>query len=283
VSPSANPRTEWLSKPGGLAVRLREMRVQAYPTATAFADTIGWAKSKVSRAETGSVLLKEPEIRRWVEVCGGAPATADELVELSQASQMLWSDWKSQLRDGLAAAQGNITSLIETADRIAYFETTVVPGPLQIPAYARALLGVLQPDKPADDIDAAVTARAARWQALFDPSKRWELLMDESVLIRWPGSADMMRLQLSHIRGLIGLPNARIGVIPLRTTLEVWPATPFAVYDQLVVVEKLKDEDTHVGPVAEQYIEALGQLWGQAVEDPDGLNAMLDAAIQATI
>jgi hypothetical protein len=134
---SSNPRTKWLTRPDGLAERLRALREGAFPTAVAFADEIGWYPSKVSRFEKGRSWPSDDDIHAWVATCEAHPDIADELIALSKEG-VLWSDWSSQMQDGLAGAQENVSHLIEDSTRIVYFEPVFVPGPLQTAGYTAA-------------------------------------------------------------------------------------------------------------------------------------------------
>jgi hypothetical protein len=130
-----------------------------------------------------------------------------------------------------------------------------------------------------------VTARMQRWEALYDTSKQWELLMDESVLRRWPGpdGAAVMRTQLDRIEWVVGARNVRLGVIPLERSLSVWPQNAFAVYDHLVLVETFAGENTYPPDTkgAAEYQRWLDRLWTEAVEDPDDLTAIIARAREA--
>ena len=100
-----------------------------------------------------------------------------------------------------------------------------IPGPLQIPDYARRVLTemISLHDLEIDDVDAAVQERMARAQMLYDPSKRWEFLLAEPVL-RWllPSPA-VMRAQLDRLQGVIGLDRIRLGIVPMGVELATTP------------------------------------------------------------
>ena len=80
----------------------------------------------------------------------------------------------------------------ERATEIRWWEPLLVPGLLQTPEYARAVLASWRRDN-GDDIEAKVTARIER-QAILDRDNPPELraLLDESVLYRCVGSAAVM-------------------------------------------------------------------------------------------
>lgn len=281
-----DPRSEWLQKPGGLAERLRTIRARAFPSGSALAQALGWSQSTVSRLESGSRPPRAEQVTEWVRACDGTQDEIDELISMIESGRLLWVDWKRHLRNGQAPAQRGVTDLIEASDRICYFETAVVAGPLQTASYTRALLAVLTPGGDPADLDAATTSRMARQQHLYDPSKRWELLMDESVLHRWPDNGsettEMMRSQIDRIYAVVGMSNVRVGFLPLHERLSAWPQSAFAIYDDMAVVETAGGEVTHTGPVANTYVEEMGRLWSVAIEDAEGVRQLLGRALAST-
>jgi transcriptional regulator with XRE-family HTH domain len=95
------------------------------------------------------------------------------------------------------------------------FEHSLVPGLLQIPAYARAVLST-RPNSTPDEIDGLVAARLAR-QVVLDredppPPLLW-VLLDEGVLHRPVADADAMREQLTYLAEM-PRPNVTVQVVP---------------------------------------------------------------------
>jgi len=84
------------------------------------------------------------------------------------------------------------------------FEHTLIPGLLQTETYARAVLEA-HPNTGADEVEERLAARMARQAVLSredpPPPILW-VLLDENVLVREVGSAEIMRDQLAHLAGL---------------------------------------------------------------------------------
>jgi transcriptional regulator with XRE-family HTH domain len=101
------------------------------------------------------------------------------------------------------------------ARRLRNFELVVVPGLLQTEAYARAVLctrvGVTE-----EELDEAVAARLERQQILDreHPPQLW-VLIDEAVLRRPVGGAQVMAEQLKFLASTARRPHIVIQVIPL--------------------------------------------------------------------
>lgn len=96
--------------------------------------------------------------------------------------------------------------VVEDATEVLNYENVVVPGLLQTPEYARAVL-------PSDDM---VAQRLER-QQIFEKedSPAYEALIDESVLYRKVGSAETMVEQLRHLLSMTERGDLSIRVIPL--------------------------------------------------------------------
>jgi hypothetical protein len=94
-----------------------------------------------------------------------------------------------------------------------WFELVVVPGLLQTPEYARALLAnrIGGPD----DTEEIVAARMARQSILSreEPPELW-VVIDEAVLHRPVGGAYVMREQLDHLMKAARRSNVVVQVIP---------------------------------------------------------------------
>ncbi|MBV9380907.1 MAG: helix-turn-helix transcriptional regulator [Streptosporangiaceae bacterium] len=94
------------------------------------------------------------------------------------------------------------------------FQHSLVPGLLQTPAYARAVLST-RPNTSDEDVEKLVAARLAR-QAVLErenPPILW-VLLDEGVLHRPVASASVMYDQLMHLAEISRLPNIAIQVVP---------------------------------------------------------------------
>ena len=101
------------------------------------------------------------------------------------------------------------------ARRLRNFELVVVPGLLQTEAYARAVLRT-RVGATEEELDEAVAARLERQRILEreHPPQLW-VLIDESVLRRPVGGAQVMAEQLEFLASTARRPHIVIQVIPL--------------------------------------------------------------------
>jgi hypothetical protein len=102
----------------------------------------------------------------------------------------------------------------ERATEIRWWEPLLVPGLMQAPEYARAVLASWRRDN-GDDIEAKVAARIERQAILTrDNPPELRVLLDESLLHRCIGSATIMAGQLDHLAGMGRRPNITIQLVP---------------------------------------------------------------------
>lgn len=279
-----DPLQAWLTRPEGLATRLRAMRAQAGLTGKDLADAQGWQQSKVSRIENGKQMPSDEDLSAWADACDGW-AVMDELHRLRDEAQAMHVTFRSRMRQGQKNVQEDYNKLVADSTRICHFETVYVPGLLQVPEYSRRVFRemISLHSLEIDDVDAAVAARLQRQQLLYDSSKSFEFLLAEPVL-RWlicPPA--VMRSQLDRLQTVIGLDRVRFGILPMGVELATTPQNSFQIYvaDQPVVaLETFVGEDFARGETAAHYERVLEMLWEEAVTG-DEARELIVAASQA--
>ena len=109
------------------------------------------------------------------------------------------------------------------------YQTQLIPGLLQTPAYARALFERVA---GADDHDAEdnVEARLSRQTRFLEPDgPLYVALLDESCLMHELGNAETMREQMDHLLTVGALPNVCIQVVPYSLGHVSAPKTPMSL------------------------------------------------------
>jgi DNA-binding XRE family transcriptional regulator len=92
------------------------------------------------------------------------------------------------------------------------YELAVIPGLLQVEDYVRALFRAARHT----DVEPAVESRMARQVALTrrNPPQTW-ILLDETVLLRRVGGAEVMRKQLARLLDVSELLHVTLRIVPL--------------------------------------------------------------------
>ncbi|MEU5783495.1 DUF5753 domain-containing protein [Micromonospora lupini] len=113
------------------------------------------------------------------------------------------------------------------ASALRAFQVAVIPGLLQTPDYASAVLasGVLDPDDVADYVE----TRLRRQTAVLDRRKPplFVAVIDEFALRR--GDPEIMNPQLDHLVKMARRPNVLLHVLPLDAGLHPGQAGPFVI------------------------------------------------------
>lgn len=101
------------------------------------------------------------------------------------------------------------------ATGLSTYQGQVVPGLLQTPDYARALVESTDPTATPDEVSKSVKARLERQELLHKdkPLRLWAIL-DEAVLRRRVGGLEVMARQVARLLDDARLPNVTLQVIP---------------------------------------------------------------------
>jgi transcriptional regulator with XRE-family HTH domain len=250
-----------------LADRLREIRIDAGLTARALSAQAGWHEAKTSRIESSKQAPSESDITTWCEVCQ-VPGQAIDLIAASRAADSAYIEWRRLNRTGMRHLQENKRPLYERTTSFKVYCSTVVPGLVQTPGYATALLSSISAFRETpNDVEDAVAARISRNHVLASPGKQFVILIEEAVLRYGVSDAATMLAELGYLMSVTSLSNVRLGIIPL-TTLQrpMWTVESFNVFDDATVhVELLSAQVTVTAPgEIVVYLRAFDQLARQA-------------------
>jgi transcriptional regulator with XRE-family HTH domain len=182
------------------AEELRAHRDQAGMSRDDLAVSIGYSPSLVGMIETG----RRSPSRDFAERCDGAFKRPGTFVRLEK-----------RLRDvPFPASFRPFVSHEASATSLRSYEHSMVLGLFQTEGYARAVLAT-RPNSTDEEIEELVAARLRRQDVLRreEPPIVWALI-DEGVLHREVGGADVMRGQLDHLVKLSALPNVTIQIVP---------------------------------------------------------------------
>ncbi|WP_256789205.1 helix-turn-helix transcriptional regulator [Frankia sp. AvcI1] len=259
---------EWLSRPDGLATRLRDLRRGTGMTGSAFADVCGWKPWKVSKIERGLHLPTGDDVEAWVAACGSEPAVLQPLLELREEGRRIRAGITDRRRAERNATIPCRDHLLAAATTVRCFESARVPELLRTAGYARAVvdeqirLGRLD----GGQVEQVVAAVMGRQQLLYAGGERsWEFLLAEPALYCQP-AAGVMAGQLDRLHGMIGMPGVRFGVLPMGRRPPLVPVTGFQLIDDLAVVELLTGETRGHEPEARLYRDVMDEMWRHAVE-----------------
>jgi len=133
--------------------------------------------------------------------------------------------------DAVPDAYEKYALLEEQASGISIYATAVVPGLLQTPEYAAAVIAAT-PIPEGHLAKARMRTRMARQAVLGRlPPPHIKVIIDEAVLRRPIGGDAVMRRQMSRLQELGDLPEAVIRILPVAIGAHPALSGPFAILD----------------------------------------------------
>ncbi|MFI6289477.1 helix-turn-helix domain-containing protein [Streptomyces sp. NPDC051018] len=252
-----------------LAGRLRELRQDAGITGKELARRCGWSVAKSSRIENARTAPSDEDVRAWCRACG-ATGQAPDLIAANRQADSMYVQWKRLQRTGMRHLQEASASRYESTRLFRVYASHVVPGYLQTPGYASALMGTIAGFRGTpDDVSEAVDARMRRSRVVHEGDHRFATLVEEKVLHHRVGDTEVMAGQLGALLASMGLPSISLGVIPSAAPRErvMWPIEQFTVFDDARVhVELLAARVTVTAPSElDIYLRAFTRLTELAV------------------
>jgi transcriptional regulator with XRE-family HTH domain len=251
--------------------------------------TIRASGSKISRMELGRVSFKERDITDLLTLYGvDDPGERAALVDLARQANSpgWWHKYSDVLPDWFQVYVG----LEEAASLIRVYELQFVPGLLQTTDYCRAVVELGQRGASREEIEHRVSLRMERQKLLSrpNPPHLWAI-MDEAVLRRPIGGAEVMRGQLERLIMAAKEPHITLQVMPFRAGGHAAESGPFTLmrfpeFDlpDVVYIEQLtsavyldKREDV------ERYTEVMERL-GVECDPPERTTDILSRILEET-
>ncbi|NUK00284.1 helix-turn-helix domain-containing protein [Streptomyces lunaelactis] len=267
-----------------LAGRLRELRLDAGITGKELAKRCGWSVAKSSRIENAHTAPSDADIRAWCTACG-ADGQAADLVAANRQADSMYVQWRRLQHTGMKRLQEASTPLYERTRLFRVYASHVVPGFLQTPGYATALMGTIAAFRGTpDDVSEAVEARMRRSHVVYEGEHRFATLVEENVLHHRIGDSEVMAGQLGSLLASMALPSMSLGVIPAEAPREqvMWPLEQFTAFDdKRIHVELLAARVTVTAPSElDVYLRAFTRLTELAVYGTEA-RALIVKAIEA--
>lgn len=192
---------------------LRRLREAAGTSAKEAADWAGFSTSTLSKIERGGQAVKIGHVRLLAQLYGVDAPEVDTLIRLArEASQRGW--WAAY-GDTVPDWVRTYLDLEQDASELWAYESGLVFGVFQTPAYAEAITAAARPAPDSDELARLVAFRTTRQQRLFgDRAPSLRVILDEAVLCRPVGGPAVMREQLEHLAEVVKLPHVSVLVQP---------------------------------------------------------------------
>ncbi|WP_101256470.1 helix-turn-helix domain-containing protein [Streptomyces barkulensis] len=266
-----------------LGLRLRDLRERAGKSFEEAARVLSVTTSTVRRMEKAEVGLRPLYVKALLESYGVGAEEADAFLALVEKANRpgWWHRFRSVLPDWFSL----YVSLESEADLIRSYEPHCVPGLLQTEEYARALLRTGFPRADEEELDRRVALRMGRQQLLAKPdAPRLWVVLDEQVLRRPVGGAEVMRAQIDRLVEVCAGPGISLQIMPFSAGPHPgmfgpfqlfrfsYPELPDIVYTESLTGAVYIDER----PEVTTYLEALDRMVTQALPVQDTERTLLE-------
>ncbi|MFJ2398327.1 helix-turn-helix domain-containing protein [Streptomyces sp. NPDC087843] len=195
-----------------LGAELRRLREASGLKSAEVAKRLMVSQPKISHLENGNRAISPRDVRDLCALYGVSdPQVIDSLMQMAKESGE--HGWWHSYGD---VPQSVYIGLETDAASLHAYEPMVIPGLLQTPAYAQAVIVETIPRITAEQAAARLKVRLRRQHRIYDlarPLRLW-VVLDESALRRVVGSPDIMREQLEHLNALCAEPHITVQVLP---------------------------------------------------------------------
>jgi len=272
-----------------LATELMRRREASGLSREEAARQLEWSTSTVFRIETGRSRPQPGNVRVLLDLYGVTGPERDGLIQLARDARQ--PGWWHSFRDVLPNPYEVYIGLETGASSIRNFEPVVVPGLIQTEDYARAMFRNGPRELDREEVERRVEVRMARQQVLAraDRPRLWSVI-DEAVIRRVVGGAEVMRGQLRHLVDCAEQGKTTIQVVPFRAGAHAGTTGPFVILEFLeptdpavVYVETLAG-DIYLEERADvnRYILAFDRLLAAALHPDDSVRLIEQAAQDMT-
>jgi transcriptional regulator with XRE-family HTH domain len=196
-----------------LGAELRRLREAAQRTVAEVAADLAWSESKLSRIETANTSIRSADLQRLLGIYKVSDQDNARLSAFANmARQRAW--WEGY-GDALLDPYKTLLGFESEAKAIYAYDALLLNGLLQTNEYASAVIRAVSVGERSDVIDQRVAVRMARQAVLTRlPPVELYVVIDEAVLRRPVGGADVMRRQLRRLIEVSEQPAITLQVLP---------------------------------------------------------------------
>ena len=285
-----------------LRLAVREARDRAKLTQQEVAEQMEWSLSKVIRIENGDVSISPNDLRPLLSYLGikdkstVAALLADARVARTRQRQAWYQ--RPDLREHLTDPLRRLFEYEAEASIARYYYVNFVPGPLQTPEYAAALIARYEEELPPELVQVRLEARQLRRRALLERTEAGtvdvRVLLDESVFMRQIGGLDVFAGQLRELESLSRRGVVRLRMVPFLGDAAVTNNASFdlltlgagddageVLYRETGIRDEIVEEKTST----ERHRDRYDRVWLEVADEGDTINFLRKriASLDATI
>jgi len=208
-----------------LGARLREKREATGLKLVEASKQMKRRPSSLSRWETGDRIPRPADLFYALEVYGVRGAERDAIMRLAEEAHE-----RPESPDVVSMAVADYGWLQRRAYRLECFWDTVLPGLLQTPDYARAVLKIWDPAASKEWLERTVAVRIARQERLAgEDALELCAVLGEGALRAVVGGPEIMRAQLRHLLDCAALPTVELRIVPFVAGEHAGFTGPFSI------------------------------------------------------
>lgn len=215
-----------------MSLRLRERRVELGVDVATITDRLGFTRNYWSAVENERRTLTEEKLAVLLDVLEYDEPERAELLALREASRQRgwWAAYSALFDDELQRFHG----LEHGAQGVRTFESLIMPGLLQTPDYARALMEADISVRPVE-VDQRIEVRLRRQRRLSDEDPlQLTVVLSQAALLQEIGGREVLKAQLRHLAETVRAhPDAiELRVLPFTApACGVFGASTFHIID----------------------------------------------------
>ncbi|MGH3863621.1 helix-turn-helix domain-containing protein, partial [Actinokineospora sp.] len=194
---------------------------------------LGMSHTTISQWETGKRVPHPEDVAAMLAAIGLTGERREEILDLARGAAD--SNWLAAGGPGASAALAGIVECERTATEIIEWSPLVIPGLLQTPDCARAIIGSVDSLLP-KEVEARVRVRADRRAVLTDerdglPPAEYTALIGEWALRQRIGGMAVFAAQLCELLTLVVNDFAVVRVVPVQDDYHPGLAGSFILYN----------------------------------------------------
>jgi transcriptional regulator with XRE-family HTH domain len=248
---------------------------------TEVGKSLGWSLSKVQRIESGEVGISITDLRALLQLYGVDDAgEIERLVEDARVSRrQRWYE-APEYRQHLTKSLRQLLQFEAEATAIHAYQPMLVPGVLQTPSYADTVLDWWANGRLSEeDRRVRYDVRMLRQRQVVGRADgpEYNLILDESVLLRGYGGAQVMAEQLEALEGFSRQPWAHIRVLQLSEgpaggigPFQILQLGTDVVEDSVLYRESFdRDSVTHDAAEIDFHRQVFKEIWALCLDEEE--------------
>ncbi|MEV0005762.1 helix-turn-helix transcriptional regulator [Micromonospora sp. NPDC050980] len=253
-------RAQWLGQ------QLRALREERGMTLKLVSEHLQRDMSALGRYERADWPIRKGDVSALLDLYGYHNAA--ERARLLALAEEVWRTdrWDEDYGDVVDSSFIEYPWLEGRAERIASYNTILLPGLVQTRDYAEAVIrNAEDPGVPQSRVARWVQLRLER-QKILDGSTKVAAVLDESALRRLVGGRETMCVQLRHLQQLMLRRNVELRVLPSSVALHAGMDGAFTLfvlpkpYPAVAYLENLGGRLYVEAPRSERFVHAYDRL-----------------------